>query len=182
MSEPEREPAALRAAEDARRAERELLEARARIRSLEHELAQVRARHDALRQRRSVRLVTGLVERVRAVVPGIGRGDRGATPTTPRIEGSSPPGRSFGGPGADPRDLPRRYRETLLRALHDPAGADGPFRIGLLGADSAATSGLANGLAARGFDIFALGAKDATGRRADAVIVGDPGVDPAALP
>jgi hypothetical protein len=184
MSEPERAAAALRAAEDARRAERELLEARARIRSLEHELAQVRARHDALRQRRSVRLVTGLVERVRAVVPGIGRGDRRATPTraTTGTVGSSSPGRSFGGPGADPRDLPRHYRETLLRALHDPAGADGPFRIGLQGADSAATSAMASGLAARGFDVVPLGASGATGRRADAVIVAGPEVDAAALP
>ena len=179
----ERERAkALRASEDARRAERELLEARARIRALEHEVAQVRARHDTLRQRRSVRLATGLVERARGIVAGIGRGDARPTGTTPEIERSSSAARSFGGPAVDPSDLPRRYRETLLRALHDPAGPDGPFRIGLLGTDSAATSGLASSLAARGFDIVASDLSAATGSRADAVIVGDPGIDPATLP
>lgn len=183
MSEPERERAkALQASEDARRAERELLEARARVRALETELSQVRARHDALRQRRSVRLATGLVERARALLPGAGRGDAPATPVAPRVEWSSSPGRSFGGPGTDPRDLPRRYRETLLRALHDPVGEDGPFRIGLLGAASAATSGLASGLAAPGFDVVELDASAASGPRPDAVIVGDLQIDPGTLP
>ncbi len=182
-AEAERERArALRASEDARRAERDLLEARARIRTLENELAQVRARHDVLRQRRSVRLVTGLIERARAVLPGIGRRDSSAGATASK--GLSPlPARPFGGPGADPRDVPRRYRETLLRSLHEPAGPDSPFRIALVGEGTAATSALAASLSARWFEIAPLGPPiGRADQRADAVIVGDPQVDPATLP
>ena len=90
------------AAEDASRAERELLETRERIRKLESQLARSERRLDGLTRQPAVRVVTGIGGRIGWVRSGIlsriGRGPRihRERPSHPRVLDA-----------ADPRDLPR---------------------------------------------------------------------------
>ncbi len=151
-----------RASEDARRAERDLLEARARIRQLERDLATSERRLAALRGRTSVRIASGLSSRISRAVAALRRGGGQAVPGpgAPRTITTRP----F--PDTDPRGLPARYRQTLLAALHEPTGPHGPFRI--LAAEPAGD--LAAALAARGVEIVT---EEATGP--DAILVTRPG-------
>ncbi len=161
---------ALRASEDANRAERELLAARARVAKLEGQLAQTQRRLDALQQRRSVRLATGIGGRLAAVASAV-RGKRGEVQRPGADPEPGAPARSF--PGTAARDVPERLRETLLGALDDPTGPGGPFRIMAAGP----TEQLTPALAARGLDVVT---RPEAGP--DAIIVTDPAVDPLRLP
>jgi hypothetical protein len=153
------------AAEDASRAERELLAAQALVRQLEAKLARTERRLEALRRRPAVRLADG----VRA---GIGRLTSAATKRSRRRRPSERPSvaRSFDDVAG--RDLPARYRETLLAALHaEPASGD-PFRVAPFGP----MEELVSGLAVRGIETT----RDVLG--ADAILVMDPRLIPERLP
>jgi hypothetical protein len=155
------------AAEDASRAERALLETRERIRKLEAQLARSERRLDALRRQPAVRVVAGVGGRLGSARSGllrrIGRGPRtyAERPSHPRVLDA-----------ADPRDLPRLYRETLLAALHGRPAPGGPFRVAPFGP----MDELVRGLAARGIETT----RDDLG--ADAILVMDARLIPDRLP
>ena len=151
--------------EDANRAERALLESQTYIRDLEAQLARAERRLSALRGRRSVRLalaLTGKLGAVNAMVRG-----RSRRLATPERRGA---GRTFEGVGT--RDLPGRYRETMLAALHGQDTAGGPIRVAPFGP----MDELIDGLAARGIQ----STRDDLG--ADAILVMDPRLIPERLP
>jgi hypothetical protein len=151
------------AAEDASRAERELLEARERLRKLEAKLATTERRLDALRGQPAVRVVTAIGGRMGSATSGVLRriGRRPPIykerPSHPRVLGAT-----------DPRDLPRLYRETLLAALHGRPAAGGPFKVALFGP----MDELREGLAARGIE----STRDDGG--ADAIVAEHPAMIP----
>lgn len=155
------------AGEDASRAERELLEAQARVRQLEAKLANTEHRLDAIRRQPAVRVVTGI-------------GGRLSSLTTSVLERTGRRRRLFKERPSYPRtfeavagrDLPQRYRETLLAALHGESAAAGPFRVAAFGP----MDELVQGLAARGIQTT----RDDLG--ADAILVTHPSIIPDRLP
>jgi hypothetical protein len=155
------------AAEDASRAERELLETRERIRKLEAKLATTERRLDALRGQPAVRVVTAIGGRIGSSTSGILR-RLGRRPPIYTERPSNP--RTF--EVTDPRELPTRHRETLLAALHGQPTAGGPFRVAPFGP----MDQLVKGLAARGIETT----RDDAG--ADAILVMDPRLIPSRLP
>jgi Glycosyl transferases group 1 len=152
------------ASQDASRAERDLLEAQALVRQLEAKLARTERRLDALRRQPAVRLVDGLRAGIGALTSTAARTRRGRPSERPSVA------RSFDGVAG--RDLPGRYRETLLAALHGRPAPGGPFRVAPFGP----MEELINGLAARGIETT----RDDPG--ADAILVMDPRLIPARLP
>ena len=157
-----------RAAEDARRAERELLATRARIRELERDLAASERRLSALRGRRAVRIVTAVSARVDRAARALRRSGPDATaPKAPPFL----PTRSF--PDAAPREVPARYRAAMLAALQDPRGPHGPFKI----VASGPIGDLGSALAAHGIEVVP---SEAAGP--DAIISTNPGIHPDRLP
>jgi hypothetical protein len=146
------------ASQDADRAERELLEAQARVRQLESKLAATERRLETLRRRADVRVGDGLRAGVGALRSAVGRR---RSPEPPPVEGPRTVIRSF--EGVEPRDLPARYRETLLGAL---AGAPGvaAFTVVPFGP----MDELMAGLEARGI----VRSRDQFG--ADAIVITDP--------
>jgi hypothetical protein len=155
------------AAEDADRAERELLESREHIRKLEAKLATTQRRLDELRRRPAVRVVTGIGGRIGSVTSGV-LGRIGRRPPIHTERTSHP--RTFD--VADPRELPRVYRETLLAALHGSPASGGPFRVAPFGP----MEELVQGLVKRGIETT----RDDVG--ADAILVIDPRLIPDRLP
>jgi Glycosyl transferases group 1 len=148
------------AGEDASRAERELLEARERIRTLEARLATTERRLDALRRRPAVRVVTGIGGRIGSVTDGVLR-RVGRRPPIHTERPSHP--RAID--ATDPRDLPRAYRDTVLAALHGSGqAAGGAFRVAPFGP----MEELVKSLATRGIETT----RDDLG--ADAILVMDP--------
>jgi len=162
----ERERArAVAAGEDASRAERELLDAQARVRQLEAQLATTERRLDAIRRQPAVRVVTGIGARLSSLTTSVlertGRRRRfKERPSDPR---------TFDGVAG--RDLPQRYRETLLAALHGDSTVS-PFRVAPFGH----MEELVQGLAARGIQTT----RDDLG--ADAILVTHPSIIPDRLP
>ena len=156
------------AAEDANRAERELLEARAEVRRLEATLARTEQRLETLRRRADVRAADRVRAGVGAVKAVVARRARRNSPTTDVGEVASVP-RPLD--GTDARDVPARYREALLAALGGEPGV-APFTVVLFGA----MDPLAEGLRARGIAV----SRDH--RVADAILVAEPQIDPDRLP
>jgi hypothetical protein len=146
------------ASHDADRAERELLEAQARVRQLESKLATTERRLESLRGRIDVRAADGVRAGVGALRSVVGRRRTG---TRSVADGVPSVARSFD--GVTPRDLPARYRETLLDALAGRAGV-APFTVAPFGSMEA----LIEGLRARGV----VTTRDQDG--ADAILVADP--------
>jgi hypothetical protein len=157
------------AAADASRAERELLGAQARVRELEAKLQRTERRLDAIRRRPYVRVADSVHARVRAGMGalasavGRGRGRRDRVADRPSVA------RSFEGVATG--DLPARYRETLLDALHRGAGTTARFAVAPFGPMPV----LLEGLAERGI----VASRD---EGADAILVTHPGIIPTRLP
>jgi glycosyltransferase involved in cell wall biosynthesis len=191
--EREREKA-LRAAADARLAEREVLEQHDRIRQLTRQLADAERRLDALRRRQAVRLALRLADGARALLDSVPSRRAAIRPSAER-----PPDaarwadgpRTFPGVDLDPRTLPGRYRDALLHALLGSVAATGRLRIVVVEGTQEASgeAGLAaaihGSLAGHGFDVMVTGAAATAPdsvRNADVIVVTDPGFDPLIVP
>ena len=155
------------ASEDASRAERELLEAQARVRQLEAQLAAAERRLESLRRQPAVRVASGLGRRL-AGLASVGRSRPGRTGWRSGLVPSM--ARSF--EGVDRRDLPAEYRETLLAALHGRPASGGPFTVAPFGQ----MEDLVQGLAARGI------AATRDDPLPDAILVTHPDIVPLRLP
>jgi glycosyltransferase involved in cell wall biosynthesis len=155
------------AAEDASRAERELLEARESVRQLEAQLARSERRLDALRRQPAVRVVTGIGGRIAQFASAMRSRPRRAGWRSGLVPAMA---RSFD--GVDRRDLPAVYRGTLLAALHGRPASGGPFTVAPFGQ----MDDLVQGLAARGIEAT----RDDP--LPDAILVTHPGIVPLRLP
>src|SRR6476661_2238439 len=108
---------ALRAGEDARRAERETLTTRRELHRVKGQLRELRERHRAMAGRRSIRLAdralrrrAWLSRRARSALRGVlGVGRSGRTPS-PAGPPPDPQPRVVAPTEADPRQLPGHYR------------------------------------------------------------------------
>jgi hypothetical protein len=154
------------AADDASRAERELLESRAQLRTIEARLRTTERRLEAIRRRPAVRVADTFRGGVAALTAAVRRRGRRPEPFPERPSVA----RSF--EGATPRDLAARYRSTMLAALHGGPSSGAPFRVAPFGP----MDELVEGLAARGV----VATRDDL--EADAILVTHPGIIPNRIP
>ncbi len=184
---------ALRAAADARLAEREVLEQQEQVRRLDRQLADAERRLAALASRRAVRLALRLSDGARALFTPVRSRRASRTPSLgQRSIAAAWADRPRTAPGVElePRTFPGHYRESLIGALLGSDAASPPLRVIVVrgneeaSGDSDLAPAIGAALTGRGFEVIVTAAAvpPASTRAADVVVVTDSAFDPLSLP